>query len=393
MKLGYDLLTRGGLIVFLCLATMALFNLSERYRPIGDNLLVNPGFERNFENWTIDDAGGSVVANGGVLRIDNRTYDAAPKAEQVLARPETDYVAVRAEVRYADVAPSDIDWESARLILMQQLENGKTDSKLPHKAFGASGSGDWRAVEHVFWLANTVESLLMRAQVTIVTGMMEVRNLQVLPMKERDGFTVLRYMLILLWLVAWVWIVGPLLSVQHRRIPHYLALLVGLAILAGSLTPHIAKNQLRQGLWKTWHSVSAVVRGEPEENRPAPALTKPAPKDESVKDKKVRVEKEMKVWQHWLRIQKSGHVILFTLLALFVVWARPDRRWYELAGVLVSFAVIAEILQLFAVDRHSQPKDALLNIVGVTSGLIAALIIRSLWRLIFSRRRTAPAPG
>ncbi len=395
MKLSYELLTRGGLILFLCIATIALFNLSDRYRPIGENLLADSGFDGELRDWRIDDNGGEVAAGGGVLRIVNRTYDAAPVAEQVIGRPETDYVAVRAEVRYRDVEASAIDWQSARLLLVQQLEGGRSDWKLPHTAFAATGTSDWMSVEHVFWLANTVQSLLFRAQVTIVTGELEVRNLQILPMKERDGFTVLRYMLILLWLVAWVWIVGPLLSVQYRRIPHYLALLVGLAILAGSLTPHIAKNELRQTLWKSWHTVSDAVRGESAADKPAPVMTQPVPTDETVKEKKVRVQREMKVWELWFKIQKSGHFGLFLLLSLFVVWARPDRRWYELAGVLLSFAVIAEILQLFAVDRHSQPRDALINVVGVTAGLIVALAIRMFWRLMFSRRarRARPAPG
>ena len=100
MKIGYDLLTRGGLIVFLCLATMALFNLSERYRPIGDNLLANPGFaERLREELGVEPEAETVrlihalreEASQGAPP-ETRSQFVRPAARQRLPRPPTSFV-------------------------------------------------------------------------------------------------------------------------------------------------------------------------------------------------------------------------------------------------------------------------------------------------------------
>ena len=92
-------------------------------------------------------------------------------------------------------------------------------------------------------------------------------------------------------------------------------------------------------------------------------------------------------------VRKMAHFCEYTLegfllmLCMRVYSRRPLRHITVpmLAGVLT--ALTAETIQLFSEGRSSQVTDVWLDSAGVLAGILAALLLMGLWRLLFHHRK------
>ena len=78
----------------------------------------------------------------------------------------------------------------------------------------------------------------------------------------------------------------------------------------------------------------------------------------------------------------------FLLMLCMRVYSRHPLRHITvpmLAGVLT--ALTDETIQLFSEGRSSQVTDVWLDSAGVLAGILAALLLRGLWRLLFHHRK------
>lgn len=92
-------------------------------------------------------------------------------------------------------------------------------------------------------------------------------------------------------------------------------------------------------------------------------------------------------------VRKMAHFCEYTLegfllmLCMRVYSRRPLRHITVpmLAGVLT--ALTDETIQLFSQGRSSQVTDVWLDSAGVLAGILAALLLMGLWRLLFHHRK------
>lgn len=92
-------------------------------------------------------------------------------------------------------------------------------------------------------------------------------------------------------------------------------------------------------------------------------------------------------------VRKLAHFCEYTLegfllmLCMRVYSRRPLRHITVpmLAGVLT--ALTDETIQLFSQGRSSQVTDVWLDSAGVLAGILAALLLMGLWRLLFHHRK------
>ena len=92
-------------------------------------------------------------------------------------------------------------------------------------------------------------------------------------------------------------------------------------------------------------------------------------------------------------VRKMAHFCEYTLegfllmLCMRVYSRRPLRHITVpmLAGVLT--ALTDETIQLFSPGRSSQVTDVWLDSAGVLAGILAALLLMGLWRLLFHHRK------
>ncbi|MDP6875871.1 MAG: VanZ family protein, partial [Alphaproteobacteria bacterium] len=182
-----------------------------------------------------------------------------------------------------------------------------------------------------------------------VVGEAEVRDLRLDVVAENSAFKILRRVLTAFWLLALPWLAWPLL--QWRRL---VVLAVATVILAGTLTPHLVKHDVRHFIQEIRSSILPPADKAPAAKPgPAPTVGKFA----------------IPIGEIWTAVHKLGHVGLFAFLALAAALTWREQSWRRLALYLIVFAITAEILQLLSLDRSARPVDAGLNLLGTAAGL------------------------
>ena len=76
--------------------------------------------------------------------------------------------------------------------------------------------------------------------------------------------------------------------------------------------------------------------------------------------------------------QRVEHLLAFGAVGLLFGLAYP-RRLVLVAAIVLGSAVLLEVLQLVTPDRHANPIDLAVKLVGGTAGLVVAAVITRLW--------------
>ncbi len=360
-------------VLALVAATLALFGLVERDQVQQPQILLNGDFSDGLRGWQAKGEGAQLQLDRGVLRIRAEAAGDSIGVRQLIERdPSVDRVRLSAWIQHTDVAAGQYTWNAMRLLLVQKDGRGNDLWELPHVVVAqVRGDGPWRHVSRVFWLPPRVKAMEVAAVLSRVPGQMQVRGLTLAVLQEHTTFTFARYGLVAFWLFTLPWLIWPLFRHGPGRRGRLTITVLAVIILAGALTPHVAKNQLHRlvdemaQLFKAEQSQVAPVKPDPAARPTAAAAT-------SADDNSLPVS------EIWRRRHELGHVVLFALLSLAAALTQRRLSWWRLGLYLGVFAVAAETVQLLSLDRTSQVADAGLNILGVITGLALGAILRRL---------------
>lgn len=345
--------------LLLTAATLALFIQFERYQVVRPQILDNGDFSAGLKGWrTTDGSNGQLLLEDGLLVIRANEPGQFPSVRQTIAKaPDVTHVRLSAWVRHSGVTKGLRPWQAMRLLLAQKGSDGRSQWELPHVVEQSRGDGPWRHVGRLFWLPRHVKTIEVIAVLNRVAGQMQVRDLKLEVMREAVAFKWSRYALTALWIGVFPWLIWPFCRPGVLWGQRILVVFLAMTVLAGALTPHTAKDQLRRAL-------QAILNSEPAISAQSPiADTKPAQHTNTAS------EQNIPIGELWRGAHKLGHVLLFALLALAVCLHWRQQHWYRLALYLGAFAVTVETLQLLSLDRTSHPYDAGLNLIGVAVGL------------------------
>lgn len=344
-------------------ATLTLFTLFDRYQVQVPQILRNGDFSAGFGGWRTNGDRAQLQLAQGILSIRAEQSGQAPGVRQTVQRdPAIHQVRLSAWMRHTGVAPGLITWHAARLLLVQKDSQGTALWELPHVVTQVRGDSPWRQVSQIFWLPEQVSAVEIAIVLNQVAGEMQVRGLTLDVVRERAGFIFARRGLSTAWLLMAVWLIWPLWrSGSHRRGRLVISALA-LVILAGTLTPHTIKNQLRQLAQAALQAAEAPAR-PPAQAEATPAAPRPAAPVANVAGTSVPIG------EAWRATHKLGHMGLFAILALAAALTWRRRPWWRLGIYLGAFAVTAETLQLLTLDRSFNPSDAGLNLLGAAAGL------------------------
>jgi hypothetical protein len=344
---------RSRLIAVLALAsaTLALFGLMDRYLVQRDQILQNGDFGAGFENWqTKGEDSENLSLKDSIVRLHADNPTDAPSIRQIVQRrPSDGYMRLSAWVRHGNISRGLRPWNALRVLLVQKNASGTSLWERPHEVLRAWGDGPWQREEEVFWLAPDITNVQVVVALSNVVGEAEVRDLRLDVVAENSAFKILRRVLTAFWLLALPWLAWPLL--QWRRL---VVLAVATVILAGTLTPHLVKHDVRHFIQEIRSSILPPADKAPAAKPgPAPTVGKFA----------------IPIGEIWTAVHKLGHVGLFAFLALAAALTWREQSWRRLALYLIVFAITAEILQLLSLDRSARPVDAGLNLLGTAAGL------------------------
>ena len=359
--------TRLLIALVLMAATLALFALTERYQLVTAQVLRNGDFSAGLEGWQVTNGKKQIELEQGILRIRATHGGETPGIRQQIKRAAgMERLRLSAWVRHSDVTIGLRPWNAMRLLLVQKNAQGDALWELPHVLEQDRGDSPWHRVSRVFWLPPRVAAVEVMVVLNQVAGEMEVRDLSLDVVQQRQAFSIMRYGLIAAWLLLLPWLAWPLLRAGRHRCGRLAVAIMSLAILVGALTPHTAKHELRRLAKSAYHSELAVtIKGL------VKTTVKSAAPDIVREVRKARQDgvAGVPIGQIWRAVHKLGHLGLFALLGLATTLAWRRQSWKRLGLYLFAFAITAETLQLLSLDRSAHPMDAGLNVLGAAAGL------------------------
>lgn len=334
--------------LLLAALTVALHAAVGRYQVAGPNLapaLGAPG-------WALQ--GGVTIADGvaTILNVDP-AGSAGLQFDLPGVAAET-HLMLTGTVRTQGVRRGRLGWQQARLILGSRDAGGALRWGLPHEAMRVSGDRPWRTYSRVLHIPPS-PSLLLSAHLVNATGQLEIRDIAIRAAQVKPGFDQAVDALKGLWLLlALAWL-APLARAARRDNRLWLIPVAMAAILVATLAPQEGRLVVRTAI----ASLSPDLREAPGVVQPGQAIVVQGPN------------------MLWVAIDKAGHFTAYAGLAALALLLAPG--WLTF-GLVLLFAGLTEILQLFGADRGPALFDVVVNMAGVLTGTLPVMLARRFLR-------------
>lgn len=351
---GTDMWFRIVLVLLLSLGTILFSTTCHQYEVVGENLLQNPLFQDNLLNWRMQSKD-SVSAQDGILTLSNPVRDTSRSisARQTVTVPYGQRLLyLSCEARALDVAPGPKLWETARVLILPLISEGKTRHDVPHTLALLDGTTPWTRYEQIFRVPEENTAVSIVVQLLNASGTLEVRSFSLRSAIEKPSYSKWQHALMLAWFIAGPWIVWPLLRAAHRNAGRAGLLVIGSMILVGILMPASMKHDLTPSWLLPKNEALAPFRAD---------LLQTA------------IPFRFELFPAELNIYKLAHLLLFALIGYLFISKRPyDVPIRAIIGIVALFALATESMQILASGRDGSLGDVLIDLIGTCCGLLAA---------------------
>jgi len=338
---------RSALPLFLCLATLTTFIniVSDRYEPVGDELLVNPDFTQGLSGWKGHPDSAITTAPNGELLIANTDPAKSEILSQTLVATQTGTVLLlRGAMKTEEVLAGKLAWNLARVVITSL---GPTGKWLPgtRVAIEMNGSNTWTPFSTVFHIPEGAEKLLVRVELNQAPGKLFAKDLTLRMAQESSLYAFSRWPMLGGWILFLLVLATPYFKAPKKNIPLSLIVLgVGLLVLAGTTVPGPYKDFVVRYLSSLTYDISGFSMA--------------------------------KLPMH---ITKIGHFTGFLLLGLLSCLCFVQEKPIAIFADLILLASASECMQFFTVERTPMLGDVMIDSLGGLIGiLIAALFLKML---------------
>ncbi len=356
------------LVIFLITSTFVIFKSIDRYTVVGNEMIVDPAFSEDLDRWKLKIRGNAKysIENGAItLTLDDKSQ--AISASQYLNNLDhISHVRLSGMVKTENVTQGEKSWHSARLVLASKSRKGKWLWNLPHEVTELNGTNDWNHYSGTFKIFDYIELISPKITIAFAPGSMSVRDVSLLPVEERAGFTVIYYLLLLCWLFIGLLIFYPISrSSGGNWLNISVAITAALILLLVTLPAQLVKEVKTelQSLMEDYGSTK-----EKQKKTTVQKINLP---------KKQKTEKQgVSLPEHeWELFHKGAHIAMLASLALltFLVW--PKVNGFILITDLALFSAAAEAVQLFPYGRNVEFIGFFSNLLGVLAGWLVYKLI------------------
>lgn len=341
------------LFVLIGALTAASCSFVDRYREVGDQILLNSEFSEGLRFWQVQKTPRAEVAVlGNVLQITSGTVEENVQIWQdVPAELNGAKVRLQATMKTEGVVGKGKSWNRARLLLLQPHQwQGK------YFAFrivaSLSGTHDWKTYGRV---VPTVRSLgsQVRIQLPDSRGTFWVKEVHMYRVEERAVYRLIKWVFIALWASFIVALFVPVLKVNNRILP-FITVPTLLLIVAGTAMSGSVKNHLK------YLVLSRLDRYV-------------FPIQKVIWMISYRFNLEPAVFD----LTKVAHFLLFGAFTFMFLLGNPGRSKALQLGDVFMLACATECIQFFVDGRSPLFTDVLIDMAGGLAALsLYALLVR-----------------
>lgn len=346
-------------IVFVALlsATFGFAFQYDRYFAVGPELLLDPDFTEGFASWEYSGPDGSVVIEeSGWIRLSSNDPAKFVSLTQVVRGvAQAPLLRFSGEVRTEGVRQGEKGWHAARLILSSHDNEGNWVPS-PHHVVSLVGSHDWKCYGQVFSPADGADTLQASAQLAMASGSMWIRNLSLHAVEEKTSHVFLQAAGIGLWGMYLLWLISPYFTCARGAVWKWAVVASFAMVLTGKSVPGECLVDLQHKGADVSHQILRAASSD---------STTPAP--------------HRSAWKA-IKAANGGHVVLFVLLGVCLVAACPVVSWKTIFFDTGILAGATELLQFFIRGRTPLFSDWLLDLAGISIGLLLCFVFRKIWR-------------
>lgn len=183
---------------------------------------------------------------------------ASAHQDLAMVKPGT-VLLVSADVKCDHVIAGKQSCNVARILLTQH--DGKQERwNLPNTAVALTGTHDWKNYRKAFTIAPNTQEIMLHAQLSQATGLLQIRNIHVYPAHENQAYQLARGFILLAWGAYFLLLTGSLLFINKKNffirlllISVFISIVVGITLPADIITlvSSYVKVVLDSGSFKT----------------------------------------------------------------------------------------------------------------------------------------------
>lgn len=320
------------LFILLAVATLISYTWTNQYERIGPELLTTHWKFKTSESNRVD-----ITENGLILLASDANTGVNIQQDLPLVNPGTTLL-VSADVKCLNVKMGEKSWNVARILLAQN--DGEKDRwDLPNTVVALVGTTDWKNYRNAFTISPETQRIKVIAQLSLSTGSLQIKNLQIYPVYVNQEYTWARAIILFAWGTFSLLLAGSCLFMRGKtNLFRALLLTTFIAIIAGISLPGDLKNQVSD-------EVKIQIDAESESFKTA------IPWDLS------------KVW----------HFCFFFLFGLVLCLMMTKEPIIQVAAIILMLAGGTEMAQLYIEGRSPLITDFFIDAAG---GLLGITLIK-----------------
>ncbi len=352
--------TKTVIFLLLTLATLLFVASVERYRPVGEELLLNPDFRLGLQDWQARGPAGaiSLLGNGRVELLSDSSRHTVDLAQTIRGLESSGHLQLSAKLSSEAVVPGTKGWHRARLVLVRYAENDRW-LKLLDQVAALTGDTDWRRFRKTFRLEEQAVKTQVVLQLPHVTGRLRAGELSLRRALLDPLFTYGQVAAFLLWGGFLLALLRPYLQRRSGLVRRFSLVLVTATLFVGVLLPGTIKTELSGEIVQ----VSRQVKLQLDANIEPDLL------------KKVNSVRQL-VGELDFQPSKAGHFVLFALLFMVLGLTRGELMLFEVYYDVLLLAATTELLQLFLAGRTPLVTDIFIDMAGALLGLLLLVLLR-----------------
>ncbi len=344
---------------FLLLAVILQFSFAPRYEFLGEEFLKNGSFRNGLSSWKVEKGKGRIGATDGVAIFENNIPLSSTLLVRSFPAPSRGQgIHVQADIRTENVVGSLRPWQRARIFLVGRESNGKKLWRGPFFSALVDGTSPWERYSSVIPIPDQATGFVLGIGLDQSTGTMQVRNLKLHLVSEREAFRAVSMALLGLLIGVLLWISIPFfrsIAWSPARVGTGTA---GALILVAVVLPGSFKRQILDYLGASAEGVGRA---------PLTWLTNFSETFGGG------------LYQYLQQSpDKIGHFLFFATLTGFSRTLWRDVGIGVITLYLLIFAVTTETLQFYAPGRTPSAADFGIDGGGIFLGLFVVAMARFL---------------
>lgn len=333
-------------VIALSLITFIVFMNVDRYNVVSHNLLDNK-FEQKISCaiQPCKDSSIKIIPKAMIgFWLSSKTGKDIVSVRQILSVNKSNRILrFTGSLKVNQVEKGKQRWQTAHLVAIGIDKMGVRLFHDPHFLSINTGTSGWQNYTKTIRLGNAAVEFLVEIQLSKVKGSVSIKGIELYALEEKSNYRFYWYLAVIVWFLVFAWILVTFYRVNDFANLNISAIALLIVIIIGALMP----QNVTEAIYKIIDSFIFLIFNK----------------------NFFLVEGGVSYTARYI------HFWMFALLALFM--QKGHRRYKPILktmALLLSLAIVIEVVQLLIDERNTELNDLVLDFTGIVVGTTLSFI-------------------